>query len=79
MALFTVIRKVDGKYFLKNEDRICAGGWLSAYINLWIGIIAGRFDSTCRDNGMLIQEITVSDDKLLDIMIDNNQHKNIRK
>lgn len=75
MKIFTVKRTINGKLFLKDEDRICAKGWLSAYIKLLIGIITGRFDSSCKIDGMLIEEIPVSDDEMLDIMIDNKLNK----
>lgn len=76
MKIFTVKRTINGKLFLKDEDRICARGWISAYIKLLIGITTGQFDPSCKIDGILIEEIPVSDDEMLDIMIDNKLIEN---
>lgn len=75
MKIFTVKRIVNGKLFLKDEDRVSANNWLFAYIKLLIGIIKGRFNSSCKIHGVLDEEIHISDDEMLDIMIDNNLNK----
>ena len=76
MKIFTVKRIINGKLFLKDEDRISANSWLFAHIKLLIGKIKGQFDSSCKIHGVLDEEIHISDDEMLDIMIDNNLNKN---
>lgn len=79
MALFAVKREIDGKFFLKDEDRIIADNWEAAEVTLMQGIASGRFDETCVLDGEIVYEEEISDDTMLDIMIKNNQHKNIPK
>ena len=79
MALFAVKREIDGKFFLKDEDRIIADNWEAAEVILMQGIASGRFDETCVLDGEIVYEEEISDDTMLDIMIKNNQHKNIPK
>jgi hypothetical protein len=79
MALFAVKREIDAKFFLKDEDRISADNWEAAEIILMQGIASGRYDKTCVLDGEIVYEEEISDDATLDIMIDNNQHKNIPK
>ena len=79
MALFAVKREIYGKFFLKDEDRIIADNWEAAEVTLMQGIASGRLDETCVLDGEIVYEEEISDDTMLDIMIKNNQHKNIPK
>lgn len=72
MPLFAVQRKINGKVFLKDEDRITADDWSDAEIQLMRGISSGQYDETCLLDGEIIYEEDISDDAMLDIMIDNN-------
>lgn len=76
MALFAVKREIDGKFFLKDEDRIIADTWEAAEIILMQGITSDRFDETCVLDGEIVYEEEISDDAMLDIMIDNKLNKN---
>lgn len=72
MKTFTVKREIEGKSFLKDEDRIVAHNWEEATSKLIHGILCGRYDNTCVLNGILVYEEEVPDDLMLDIMIKNN-------
>jgi hypothetical protein len=71
MALFAVKREINGKYFLKDEDRLTADSWEEAVAKLIQGTLSGRYDDTCVLDGIIIYEEYISDDEMLDIMIDN--------
>ena len=73
MKTFTVKRIINGKLFLKDEDQIYTKNWIFAQIKLLTGIMTGRFDFTCRINGVLVEEISISDDEMLDIMNAKNK------
>lgn len=78
MKTFSVKRSIGCKEFLLDEDRILAEDLADAEVKLKQGVENGRFDSSCEINGKLIEEIPVSDDELLDIMIyKNNQQKQL--
>lgn len=68
--IFTVRRKINGVTFLKDEDRIIADNWEAAEIILMQGIASGRYDETCVLDGEIVYEEEISDDAMLDIMID---------
>lgn len=72
MALFAVKREIDGKSFLKDEDRLTADTWDEAVAKLIQGNLSGRYDDTCVLDGIIVYEEEISDDEMLDIMIDNN-------
>lgn len=71
MALFAVKREINGKSFLKDEDRITANTWEEAIAKLIQGTLSGRYDDTCVLDGIIVYEEEISDDEILDIMIDN--------
>ena len=79
MALFEEKKKIEGKFFLKDEDRIIADNWEAAEIILMQVIASDRYNETCVLDGEIVYEEEISDDAMLDIMIENNQHKNITK
>ncbi|MFC4676172.1 hypothetical protein [Dysgonomonas termitidis] len=69
MKIYTVKRRRNGLSFLLDEDRIKARSWIYAEIKLFIGKLTGRYDASCHIDGMLVEEIPVSVDNMLDIMI----------
>jgi len=71
MALFAVKREINGKFFLKDEDRLTADSWEEAIAKLLQGTLSGRYDDTCVLDGIIVYEEEISDDEMLDIMIDN--------
>lgn len=71
MALFAVKREINGKSFLKDEDRIIANTWDEAVVKLIQGTLSGRYDDTCVLDGIIVYEEEISDDEMLDIMTDN--------
>lgn len=71
MALFAVKREINGKSFLKDEDRLTANSWEEAIAKLIQGTLSGRYDDTCVLDGIIVYEEEISDDEMLDIMIDN--------
>lgn len=75
MKTFSVKRVIDGKEFLRDEDRIIAENFEDAELMLHQGVENGHFDSSCEINGDVTEEIPVSDDELLDIIIYKNKQK----
>ena len=71
MALFAVKREINGKSFLKDEDRLTADSWEEATAKVIQGTLSGRYDDTCVLDGIIVYEEDISDDEMLDIMIDN--------
>lgn len=67
--IFTVRRKINGIAYLRDEDRLFASGWFTAYLKLFYGIAVGRFDSSCYIDGMLVEEGELTDDVILDTII----------
>lgn len=77
MALFAVKREINGKSFLKDEDRITADTWDEAVAKLIQGTLSGRYNDTCVLDGIIVYEEEISDDEMLDIMIDNKLTENV--
>lgn len=73
MALFAVKREINGRFFLKDEDRLTADTWEEAIAKIIQGILYGRYDNTCVLNGIIVYEEEISDDEILDIMIKINR------
>ena len=73
--IFTVRRKINGIAYLRDEDRLFASCWFTAYLKLLFGRMIGRFDSSCYIDGMLIEEGELTDDEMLDIMINERKDK----
>ena len=71
--IFSVKRIINGKPFLRDEDRMIAGSWGEAESKLLLGIMAGRYDSTCSIEGILIEDIGVSDSFLEEIRYRRSQ------
>lgn len=67
--IFTVRRKVNGVTFLKDEDRLFASSWFTAYLKLFYRIVVGRFNSSCHIDGVPIEEGDLTDDEILDTII----------
>jgi hypothetical protein len=66
---FAVERTIDGIKLLKDEDYIEAESRDEAKLELLKGVLSGRFDRTCKVVGLIIDEIEISTDEMLDIMI----------
>ena len=73
--IFTVRRKINGIAYLTDEDRLFASGWFTAYIKLLLGRMMGRFDSSCYIDGVLIEEGELTDDEMLDLIINERKNK----
>ncbi|NDV77880.1 hypothetical protein [Dysgonomonas sp. 511] len=72
MKTFAVKREINGKLFLKDEDRITADTWDEAIAKLIRGTLSGRYDDSCVLDGIIVYEEEISNDDMLDIMINNN-------
>jgi len=66
---FAIERTIDGIESLKDEDYIEAESRDEADLKLMMGILSVRFDLTCKIIGLIIDEIEISTDEMLDIMI----------
>ncbi|MBB4043832.1 hypothetical protein GGR06_001618 [Bacteroides reticulotermitis] len=71
--IFSVKRIINGKPYLRDEDRMIASSWDEAESKLTIGVTAGRYDSTCSIEGILIEDIGVSDSFLEEIRYKRSQ------
>lgn len=71
--IFSVKRIINGKPYLRDEDRMIAGSWAEAEYLLEFGRRYGRYDSTCEIEGILIEDIGVSDSFLEEIRYKRSQ------